>query len=121
MIKANEVMIGNYFADSRSSTIIQVFSIEKESIDKDGNINLEPIWLTDEWIRAFGFDNDNGESDWSNYEIEGERYMCGDITKEGFIYTAGSGTSLSTPKRYVHEFQNLHYAITGRQLSIIKK
>lgn len=83
-------------------------NIDSKSYVKYSNPTLQPMQLTEEWLLKFGF---NGDVNRSNYfNIKGMSiWKCNDLLmcdKNGIII------------RYVHQLQNLYYALTGDELQI---
>jgi hypothetical protein len=109
-MKTTELRIGNYVQDS-DGNIAQVIHLTK-----DKTILESPIPLTEEWLLKFGFE-------WNiTYQA---------IYKEGFgfylNYLYRGGYSLTTFKkvttvvcclRYVHQLQNLYFALCNEELVI---
>jgi hypothetical protein len=120
-MRASELRIGNYV-----ESIGIAYSVI--SIDIHGNIkgfesgtsfNLDktsnPIQITEEWLIKFGFK-------WAGLVSKG-RYLtlftpCGKafVFKEGYIIF--TGVTIETPIKYVHQLQNLYFALTGEELTI---
>ena len=72
----------------------------------ENNSDYKPIPLTEEWLLKFGFDKAvNGW--WSSDEIFSYR--------DGYF---GFGVDRHTKIQYVHELQNLYFALTGEELTI---
>lgn len=120
-MKANELRIGNKVLNDRcENTIFGIFERMATLKTKQGNeINaqvelLKPLELTEYWLLKLGFKKIK-----SSYE-EAETY---DFFK-GIIYLDMANTSikingvyaLSFIPEYVHELQNLYFAITGDEL-----
>ena len=127
-MKANELRIGNYFLDRGNKTLridwferskacmtMMIGNMEVHPLTEDFEY-MQPIPLTEEWLLKFGFE-------WSI------RHQA--THKEGFEFDLNSlvygGYSLSTWKRgviivesikYVHQLQNLYFALTGEELTI---
>jgi hypothetical protein len=142
MINYNELRIENWVKRNDMEGVFTIRLVCKDRvaqihlIDHDFEKNahfacectlseLEPILLTAEWLEKFGF-------------IESERYGAGDryFRKDGFTGLADYGAQLIVlPEgqdaylscgyyenqidcRYVHQLQNLHFALTGEELTI---
>ena len=130
-MKANELRIGNFVATEG------IDFVEVSKIDADFGIcykipqefgqfypykEVEPIPLTEEWLKKFGFI----ESGWKDgkpicffFGIDEKFYFDWD---EG-VFDCGVGTyvesDLKMPHiKYVHQLQNLYFAITGEELTI---
>jgi len=123
MINAREFRIGNIIGDEEGSTFI----IEELEIDfiKAGALSIYPagiddnygIPLTEEWLLKFGFiaiDDDGGfehptEKCFQLYD----RYL----DKEGFSHVWDAAYT-GAPCLYVHQLQNLYFALVGEELTI---
>ena len=113
---SNELRIGNYVyfhGDVKEINMVDGFGVigRKEqplfSIDE-----FEPIPLTEEWLLRFGFELD----------IEDDGYQKGkykvSVSDEGclfFIYMGYYPEEIAEFK-YVHQLQNLYFALTGKEL-----
>lgn len=66
---------------------------------------IKPIPITEEWLLKFGFEKDN------MYWI--------DDTNIGFTFYKNGKIEWNQPKhiKYVHELQNLYFALTGKELA----
>ena len=134
MLKANELRIGNLI--NWGVNIVPIRSIHTESVLKDNvsvyielneklqnyclNItDIEPILLTEEWLLNFGFERHH--ADYSNDVI----YIKNVPNNNEFIwgvypFELGSGFVINKSKslKYVHQLQNLYFALTGEELNI---
>lgn len=69
---------------------------------------IEPIPLTDEWLVKFGF-----EKSYKSF-VKGDFTF---ITNHGLAYKL---TIITNLPKYVHQLQNLYFALTGEELEIEK-
>ena len=133
-MKAKDLRIGNLVTDEwydSFKTVIEVESIIEKGInieiENDGNYpelaqhtiepeglisKLKPIPLTKEWLLKFGFEETCYKSIFTRhkriqYSIENKTYSIGDDVS---IYGID----------YVHQLQNLYFALTGEELTIKK-
>lgn len=119
-MKASELRIGNLFVWSGFASMGQGQDVV--GFNNIGYHNLmEPIPITPEWLEKFGFENigtDDYHSkpmfkkhgcDWK-YCLEGyfSQYFC-----QGHSEPAIVGDI-----QYVHQLQNLYFALTGEELTI---
>ena len=105
-MKSNELRIGNYIKTDLGIQIVIPFLFRAlESIEND----CEPIPLTEDWLCKFGFEKDSFY--WSLKDLSI------DFEKNGYSYVIGSG---ATGFKYVHQLQNLYFALTGEELTIKK-
>lgn len=134
MINSNELRIGNLIQCYRKAfdkektkhKISGIFFLDEfgDCVElEDGfiiNINkgIEPIPLTEEWLLKFGFYTNGINDIYYTLEIEEDScdlyYLKEDKTIAiGQPYEAG-GTELKF--EYVHQLQNLYFALTGDEL-----
>ncbi len=138
-MEANELRIGNYvFYDSemKIGKYVKVATIENTGIrvfngieTQEGRVltNVIPydeiqfISLTEEWLLKFGI-----KKDWHSYPFPGmdgvylgdddsemdlKKFpVCGDY--DAYVY-------IKMPE-YVHQLQNLYFALTGKELELTK-
>lgn len=113
-IKAEELRIGNWVMNDAN-----YFEFDVDCFNQINSI--QPIPLTEEWLLNFGFNYRNehrGEG--CIMDLKGEKYKSASVaipykSQEGrLIYM----TVWSAPINYVHQLQNLYYAITGEELKI---
>lgn len=105
--KANELRIGNYVYD----TLGKVNKINLEAItyiEKEPHNQVKPIPLTEEWLFKFGF-----KKKYKSYEKCDFTFLQG-----GFDKLAYKLTIIENTPKYVHQLQNLYFALTGDELSL---
>jgi hypothetical protein len=149
-MEANELRIGNLIylkgSDQRyeplnENTIAEIWAVDcyyTEALESEGNIsasignqiikdvinNYTPIPLTDEWLLKFGFE------DWGK-DAEGIRKFVlhnaidgtsdFEVTFEHRVFASIDGDCCCWSKLlYVHQLQNLYFALTGEELTIVK-
>ena len=136
MIYAQELRIGNKVINNHTNTIYTVKSINVTDIGYSGFLNghiwplesvdgqpldaygigfgvLDPIPLTPEIIEKwFGFE----KIDFDYFELKAEKnYYC-HIDELGFGFALEHETFYIC--EYVHELQNLYFALTGEELKV---
>ena len=117
-MKATELRIGNWYQvmtiggywDNRTMTIENLKSIDGCSIDV-----AKTIPLTEEWLKRFGFEKynlNNFTLSWGGvlfyYRISDRSFRKGYQVMEKICFTE---------VKYVHQLQNLYFAITGEELN----
>ena len=134
MIKANELMIGNLLRDKVSGAILRVdeltvegkiitYVIDRKLFPLPNGWQAEPIPLTEEVLLKCGFEKSNHNnksiigydlneiyrvySEKSNYE-----FWILDRDYEEVAYCKLSKVE------YIHQLQNLYFALTGHPLTI---
>jgi hypothetical protein len=86
---------------------------------------FEAIPLTEEWLLKFGFvpfsSGTNGELAYDIYELRGEELNV-NINSSGEIKTSigEDGYFKYEHCKYVHQLQNLYFALTGKELELKK-
>ncbi len=105
-MKAQELRIGNYLNPTGSFFSVislspqNILSIDKTNFGLNNNDDYKPIPLTDDWAVKFGYENlvemASCFKDDSKYSIE--------VTSEDL------------DRLFVHEAQNLYFALTNKEL-----
>ena len=144
-MKATELRIGNFVntldknaeVHLPNSTVYKVVEIGFDCIlcEADKNPltqttlpvfaarNLSSISLSEEWLLKFGFQKQH------NAGTSNEWYWKGlgmDLTPElelssGDRYYDSMPVDGATPLKYVHQLQNLYFALTGKELELVKE
>lgn len=118
-MRANELRINNYVRDSKHKSEYFVTAIGCEGgwiqisdkyEDYDSSINeLEPIPLTEEWLFRLGFEDKlTWEKGKFRYDSEQRLHLCNSNTCMVISYKV----------EYVHQLQNIYFALTGEELTI---
>jgi len=121
-MKANELRLGNYIESNiNGCTRIKsgIVQLDEASlyylfdVDNDWE-RLKPIPLTEEWLERFGFEKENS----INEEWRKEKSLP--IIKEGdeFSFIVGYYENTIGFFKYVHQLQNLYFALTGKELEL---
>lgn len=124
-MKLTELRIGNWITDL--DALENRHEIQVEHLDPDAEHTAKPIPLTEEWLRDFGFEKemratDKGEN---NYGESGLRleptggWMNTREREKIVVFPDWQGKQViigRTRMRYVHELQNLFFALTKEEL-----
>lgn len=125
MIKANELRIGSLIAMPADSgkPIWKVLEIRELGIIygqswETGTAYCKyeipsPIPLTPEWLERIGFEWKANIHRW----VHGTGFRIIQ-TDAGFENGIGDGSFIQPPLRYVHQLQNLFFALTGVELEL---
>jgi hypothetical protein len=105
-MKANELRIGNWLQWKADKRPFQVSIIDTTETSKE--TKAEPIPLTEEWLLKF---------DWNGFKI-GYIDSYFKIDENGCLWYCGDFTGVVL--LYVHQLQNLYFALTGEELILIK-
>ena len=118
-MEASELRIGNWINTIEGLTQIKGMTEEgimATSIMDGGDLLAwgDPISLTEEWLLRFGFE-----------KIGGYLWDCKKLGENRFLNNPFSPTHFEVrgfiPKshiQYVHQLQNLYFALTGEELTI---
>jgi hypothetical protein len=113
-MKANELRIGNYLF-AKGTEVIRFTSFFGLCNTETYPERYSSIPLTEEWLKRFGF-----EKDGTNYQ-KGWFYLHGN-NKTGsvdfLLNEPYSNKYNATVLQYVHQLQNLYFALTGEELTI---
>lgn len=126
MIQPNELRIGNWVYDTINDHIVKIIGIRLENVVCEwGHLKgeykcnyeyLEPIPLNEELLAKCMF---------SEYEFEDDIFLHDEedvcVQKSGKVYYPYSfenSDTIGTPIRYLHQLQNLFFALTGKELEI---
>jgi len=111
-MKANEIRLGNYLemlgkvrkveCISNLPARKEMYWLACENMIDTKIIHFSPIPLTEEWLLKFGFT----ENSYYNLKSTG-----------GTDYIFGYKKQNYTSLRYVHQLQNLYFALTGEELT----
>ena len=111
-MKASELRIGNYLEIDKPITnrliIVDAYHIKK--LKQDENF-FKPIPLTEEWLLKLGFSN-KGDKGKLRVVLSGK---LGYINGRTYY---NSWAILESQPKYVHQLQNLYFALTGQELTI---
>jgi hypothetical protein len=120
-MKAEELRIGNWirYAGQEIELTRQKFKLSVFTLGLDEL--HEPIRLTEEWFVKFGFKPLNGHE----FSFWLDEWECLSLYAEPYPKSFAIGLSRglkdiwSTGKiQYVHQLQNLYFALTGTELTI---
>ena len=102
----------NYRVDGNIITIEAKDILEGERMDiRVWSIIYKPILLTDGWLLRFGFEKDAD----NNFETKDVLIQYWSHKNE-FYYVTNHGL-LCKRINYIHELQNLYFALTGEELN----
>jgi len=112
-MKANELRLGNWIEHNQYPNDTVIICIEDgKHIDEAIRLNAKPLPLTEEWLIKFGFkkNTDNGHLKGNDcYYTHHNLNRC--ISLPNFIY---DGIKI----KYVHQLQNLYFALTNQELEV---
>ena len=122
-MKAEELRIGNYVADIWNPDVPRQVQSLAKNLCIYGSLRckydkLLPIHLTEEWLLKFGFTK-RSTSNNCNKWFKGENPVTHDWLFS-LVWLVGHPTPFYQNGyhmiKYVHQLQNLYYALTGEEL-----
>lgn len=75
--------------------------------------HLKPIHLSEEWLVKFGFKKDISDAYVLNFKLFDIIHKYND-----FYWWDGIDWNCTLELKYVHQMQNLYFALTGKELTI---
>lgn len=116
-MKASELRIGNYYQWDGEGKFLQI-GVEQLSKMLIGTTRIKPIQLTEEILLKCGFKLYPSGSYCIDL-FDKDNYLAIDIKyNKGFIYINVDDTSLKIESKYLHQLQNLYFALTNNELNI---
>lgn len=123
-MKATELRIGNYINYGTQVTgitekTIYVSPVGKYKITSYRNNQIKPIPLTEQWLKDFGFE----EKALRVFYIDINGLKLGiklTSDNDGILMIQNFGRfdlGLNKEIKYVHQLQNLYFALTGKELT----
>lgn len=117
MIKANELRIGNWLMDGRYFSRIVGRDIDDIQYERCGTHVFDPIPLTPEILQKAGFEVRKHTEDGTIYGILNFTIIHALSVNDGIKFFL-NGYHNDVVIEYVHQLQNLYFAITGEELNI---
>ena len=122
MIDVKELRIGNWICSDTSffgETKKREWQVSLDDLQSISDFpqDYDPIPITEEWLLKFGYECFNGRSLYSkgdddlHIDFEYGSAQFRDSTSDGYNHV---GIAIT----YVHQLQNLYFALTGKELEI---
>jgi hypothetical protein len=129
-MKVNELRIGNYVNDRLHREVIikeireehLIFYLSNGSKIKHNIKTFEPIEMNREWLMNFGFIEDEKEELILKNDLASIVQTCFMglwLIRVDMIGRTETITMLNEDFLYVHQLQNLYFALTGAELKLI--
>lgn len=117
-MKVQELRIGDWYLSTKFQVPVicemgdfyEIYARADGSAEYTVDDIFEPIHLTEEWLLKFGFRSNNG------YPL---KLLCGYIKIRNGVWFF-KYNKLDIELQYVHQLQNLYFALTGNELTIEK-
>jgi hypothetical protein len=105
-MEASELRLNNYVLEDGDVVLLDTnYDLFKCLVNVDRGIGFEPIPLTEEWLLKLGAKRDKIDNTYYLSELE--------IMLPNFFRYK---TSIIRRIKYVHQLQNLYFALTGEEL-----
>jgi len=115
-MKATELRIGNwvncYAVRIEISAIAEEYVYDKTESGWFRINDLNPIPLTEQWLKDFGFVYSETKKVWMGSK-SGWFWLA---EKDGYYKLWYYNSLIGRPFKYVHQLQNLYFALTGEEL-----
>lgn len=115
MIKTNELRIGNWVQNGFGDPIKITDNISKHNTSGYNTETLKPIELTAEILEAATFEND--DDDWL-IDIDDRTSIHINLLKSRTLLESYDGVLKINNVSFLHQLQNLYFALTGQELEI---
>lgn len=130
-MKVNELRIGNFVTAircDRSKFVDSIYKVQEEGVTtKIGWNEIEPIPLNEEWLEKLGwvyegYNYDYYDNDKEQRVFESRNSLGDFIEFEGYFlpmpYYFNQAFGENFKLKYVHQLQNLYFALIGEELTI---
>ena len=115
-MKANELRIGNYVQFPGIKKPSKVFIID--TTETSTMTKAQPIPLTEDILLKCGFDAEPKVAYSSGEKVDYNVYKCGCLTYNSLQNQWWIGHVVTTSIKYLHQLQNLYFALTNQELTI---
>ena len=121
-MKASELMINRNYLFNGNEQVMTPNKL-KAVIQTGDYDSIQPIPLTEEWLEKFGFVCTwCGQGDGQTWELNTPNQLPivihGDMYPLYFDYSENGSWMYGAELKYVHQLQNLYFALTGQELKI---
>lgn len=126
-IESKELMIGNFVNLTKDNfKTVKPYMMEGVDIykvDESDCYDIQPIPLTEDWLLKFGFNKDYKKGyigiDVNNSDfVLTEPFIIGEWQNYCVFEFKTGLLSRFTEVKYVHQLQNIFFALTGKELEI---
>jgi len=117
-MKANEMRIGNWYDENGATKQVNPNTIEAVWVAE--RIWCKPIPLTEEWLLKFGFITKGIHYNFTlgNMEIASAIRVLSTNERGKFYLDGDIPEWMKIKLEYVHQLQNLYFALTGEEITI---
>ena len=123
-MKASELRIGNYYNQFENTEKVSWSTLKTLEESTTEQLWCKPIPLTDEWLLKFGFEKDGDSfiygNGWLIVDFPTVHYSFDIWTFNENYPTTSDWTEIPSNIEYVHQLQNLYFALTNEELKLTK-
>lgn len=122
-MEAKKLRLHNWVLCNGLRTTVNI-PLLKAVFEKNIQETVEPLPLTKEWLDNFGFDDSEYKKGYTGVDYKTNLIMDFVLTKPNFMgewqnyYTYDLGQHRFVALHYVHELQNLFFAVTTTELEL---
>ena len=116
-MKASDLRLGNLYM--RGNKVEEFTDQVMHEVIYGALQHCEPIPLTEDWLVKFGFEQ--GLSNHFRIDLgDSDKYylLCNPVRNDWSEVCVGIYSAGQAPTKYVHQLQNLYFALTGEELSL---
>ena len=126
-MKTNELRINNWVNDEGRFCQITMIQDGFINFKFDGLLiqsfsdDIDPIPITKEWLIKFGFKSEcDYIKEWYNIDLKDKNTLSININQNTYCIGSIQWSEWTYPSSiyYVHQVQNLYFALTGEELTI---
>lgn len=112
-MKANELRIGNLILDNKEVKKVTSGMLSNWDIIKRDYGGYNPIPITEEWLLKFGFEKP--AHTWC-----GDKFHLTNYDRDHSLWCVAmnKNNAIIANIRYLHQLQNLYFALTGEELEL---
>jgi len=120
-MKANELRLGNFIKRANKRKYHKdYYAVRPSHLSGNTLCLFEPVPITEEWLLKFGFNHDEYHPIYETLLIyENDNFSLHANLNNGVdFYFYGYDHEASFEMKYIHELQNLYFALTKTELEI---
>lgn len=121
-MQASELRIGNYvYINGVCNQVSEIHTKLLKFLSNNTLWNIKqskPIPLTEEWLVKFGFKTNQYKDEFTLFHNNYEYLLDCAYTDEGVFNFVVDSTCMDIDVKYVHQLQNLYFALTKEELEI---
>ena len=117
-MKVSELRVGNIILFAKGTKYEKARTVKVNYFRPRMLAKISPVYLTDEWLEIIGFKNDDGSFIYKDNIGEITRYY---YDGWNMTFEFGFSSAIVYGIEYVHQLQNIYFALAGKELIIKNK